>query len=56
MALGLMTVINVIAIIMLTPTLKSVSNDYESRLDADEDKSFDMNKCKVQGTTEEGIW
>jgi AGCS family alanine or glycine:cation symporter len=55
-ALGLMTVVNVIAIIRLTPTILSVTKDYHSQREAGQEPSFDSEKVKVQGQTELGIW
>ncbi len=55
-ALGLMTVVNVIAIIRLTPTILSVTKDYHSQREAGQEPSFDSEKVQVQGQTEQGIW
>ena len=55
-ALGLMTVVNVIAIIRLTPTILSVTKDYHSQRESRQEPSFDSEKVQVQGQTEQGIW
>lgn len=56
MALGLMTVVNVTALILLTPTIAAVSKDYFRQREAGESPSFSAAKCPVQGKVEPGIW
>ncbi len=56
MALGLMTVVNVIALILLTPTIVAVSQHYMNKRKRNEDPSFVIDECKVQGTVKPGIW
>ena len=56
MAFGLMAVINIIAIIWLTPTIVSVSRDYQQQRSSGEVKDFDSTANEVQGSTEKGIW
>ena len=56
MALGLMTVVNVIALILLTPTIRAVSKDYFAKKEANKEITFSTRSCKVQGHTEAGIW
>ena len=56
MALGLMTVINIIAIAMLTPTIKSISEDYFKKLKAKGSVEYKSGDCNIQGNTEKGIW
>ena len=56
MALGLMTVVNVIAIILLTPTIVSVSRDYIIQLQNKKTIVFKKSKCTIQGQTNENIW
>ncbi len=56
MALGLMTVINVTAIIMMTPTIKSISQDYFDKLRQKRSVEYKNGDCKIQGDTEKGIW
>jgi AGCS family alanine or glycine:cation symporter len=57
MALGLMTVVNVIAIVLLTPTIISITNDYREKRKANVEISFDQRTCQMQGELEEkDIW
>ncbi|MEM7360458.1 MAG: alanine/glycine:cation symporter family protein [Pseudomonadota bacterium] len=56
MALGLMTVVNVIAIVLLTPTIVAVSRHYRSKLERGEEVSYRTGDCPIQGSTERGIW
>lgn len=56
MAFGLMAVINIIAIVLLTPTIVSVSKDYFKKHDSTSAMDFKHGDCKVQGKTEDGIW
>jgi len=56
MALGLMTVVNVIALILLTPTIVAVSRDYFAKKDAGKDIEFNKADCKTQGTIESDAW
>jgi len=56
MALGLMTVVNVVALALLTPTIVAVSKDYFKKHDQGLDMEFKKGDCKVQGQTEDGIW
>lgn len=55
-ALGLMTVVNVIAIIILTPTILTVTADYNKQRAANIEPKFSANLVKIQGHTEKGIW
>lgn len=55
-ALGLMTVINVIAIIWLTPTIVSITRDYFASRDKGETPEYKTGQCAIQGGTEKGIW
>jgi AGCS family alanine or glycine:cation symporter len=55
-ALGLMTVVNVIAIILLTPTILSVTHDYHTQRDKGIEPEFKVKDVKVQGKCEDGIW
>jgi len=55
-ALGLMTVVNVIAIIILTPTILTVTADYNRQRAANIEPEFNANTVKIQGRTEKGIW
>lgn len=56
MALGLMTVINMIAIVWMTPTIVSISKDYFSKKDRGESPVYKTGDCEIQGETEKGIW
>lgn len=56
MAFGLMAVINIVAIVLLTPTIVSVSKDYFKKHDSKLSMDFKRGDCKVQGNTEDGIW
>lgn len=57
MALGLMTVVNVIAIVLLTPTIVAITKDYRNKLKAQQDITFDASDCEMQGELEEKtIW
>lgn len=56
MALGLMTVINIIAIVWMTPTIVAISKDYFGKKDAGQKPEYQTGDCKIQGKTEEGIW
>ncbi|MBC3764371.1 alanine/glycine:cation symporter family protein [Neptunicella marina] len=55
-ALGLMTVINVIAIVWLTPTIVSITKDYFNSRDKNELPEYKDGQCPIQGSTEKGIW
>lgn len=56
MALGLMTVINIIAIAWLTPTIVAVSRDYLEQRKAGRTPEYQEGNCDIQGSTERGIW
>jgi len=57
MALGLMTLVNVMAIIILTPTIVSVTNDYRAKRKANKKITFKEGDCEIQGQLEESdIW
>ncbi|MGQ8365646.1 alanine/glycine:cation symporter family protein [Glaciecola sp. 1036] len=56
MALGLMTVVNVIALFLLTPTIVAVTKDYNHKRKAQIDITFDQSDCEIQGELEETIW
>ncbi|MCW8090699.1 alanine/glycine:cation symporter family protein [Alteromonas sp. ASW11-130] len=56
MALGLMTVINIVAIIWLTPTIVSISKDYFAKHAKGEKPEYRRGDCEIQGTSEKGIW
>jgi AGCS family alanine or glycine:cation symporter len=56
MALGLMTVINIIAIVWMTPTIVSISRDYFRKRDNGEEIKYKTGDCEIQGASEDGIW
>nr|WP_220100055.1 alanine/glycine:cation symporter family protein [Alteromonas antoniana] len=56
MALGLMTVINITAIVWLTPTMVSISKDYFAKHDKGERPEYKTGDCEIQGKSEDGIW
>lgn len=56
MALGLMTVINIIAIVWMTPTIVSISKDYFAKKDANQEITYQSGDCDIQGSSEKGIW
>lgn len=56
MALGLMTVINIIAIVWMTPTIVSISKDYFTKRDRGEKPEYKTGDCVIQGESEKGIW
>ena len=56
MALGLMTVINMIAIVMMTPTIVAITKDYIGKLERKENIAYKTGDCEIQGQTEKGIW
>jgi AGCS family alanine or glycine:cation symporter len=56
MALGLMTVVNVVAIVLLTPTIVAVSQDYLKRREKNLPLDYKPGDCQIQGSSEKGIW
>ena len=56
MALGLMTVINIIAIVWMTPTIVSISKDYSKKKDSGANMEYKAGDCEIQGKSEDGIW
>ncbi|MFB1034360.1 MAG: sodium:alanine symporter family protein [Sinobacterium sp.] len=56
MALGLMTLINIVAIIWLTPTIVAISNDYFKKHDGCKDMEYKTGDCKIQGVSEKDVW
>lgn len=56
MALGLMTLVNVYAIVLLTPTIVNLTKDYQAKLNANETPVFKKSDVKIQGKTEPGVW
>jgi alanine or glycine:cation symporter, AGCS family len=56
MALGLMTVINIVAIVWLTPTIVAVSQDYLNQRKLGKEPEYQHGNCEIQGATEDNIW
>ncbi|AEP30258.1 amino acid carrier protein [Glaciecola nitratireducens FR1064] len=56
MALGLMTVVNIIAIVLLTPTIVAVTKDYNEKRKNQAKMDFVEADCNIQGSTEDKIW
>ena len=56
MALGLMTLVNVSALILLTPTIVAVSKDYARKRKNGLTIDFKIDDCKIQGQTRDDIW
>lgn len=56
MALGMMTVINIIAIVWLTPTIVAISRHYFVKHDNGAEINYRHGECKIQGKGNQGIW
>jgi len=56
MALGLMTLVNIYAIFLLTPTIINLSQDYLAKLKKSDQPSFSLKDVKIQGKAEPGVW
>jgi len=56
MALGLMTLVNIYAIVLLTPTIVNLTQDYLTKLKVTDQPSFSLEDIEIQGKAEEGIW
>lgn len=56
MALGLMTLVNIYAIVLLTPTIVNLTQDYLAKLKTTDQPSFSLDDIEIQGKIEEGIW
>jgi len=57
MALGMMTLVNIIAIFILTPTIVAVTNDYREKRKLNKKITFAQDDCLIQGELEEKeIW
>ena len=59
-ALGLMTLVNVVAIVQLTPTVIALTKDYNAkrRLEnlTDDDMEFQADDIDIQGELDQGMW
>jgi AGCS family alanine or glycine:cation symporter len=56
MALGLMTLVNIYAIVLLTPTVVNLTKDFRAKLKANGDPTFLLDDVEIQGKTEPGVW
>ncbi|TQF66779.1 alanine/glycine:cation symporter family protein [Pseudoalteromonas luteoviolacea] len=56
MSLGLMTMVNIYAIIQLTPTIVNLMQDYADKRRAGKDMEFHRSEVNVQGQVAEGVW
>jgi AGCS family alanine or glycine:cation symporter len=56
MALGLMTLINIVAIIWLTPTIVAISSDYFNKHETGGDMEYKTGDCEIQGKSEKDVW
>ncbi|GLX79750.1 sodium:alanine symporter [Thalassotalea insulae] len=56
MALGLMTLVNIYAITLLTPTIVNLTQDYLTKLKQGKSMEFSLKDVKIQGKTEPGVW
>ncbi|NNC98704.1 MAG: alanine:cation symporter family protein [Gammaproteobacteria bacterium] len=56
MAFGLMAVINIVAIILLTPTIVAISKDYHHKREKRLPMEYRTGDCRIQGESEQGIW
>lgn len=56
MALGLMTLVNIYAIILLTPTVINLTKDFREKLNSSDKVTFSLDDVEIQGETEPGVW
>ena len=56
MALGLMTLVNIYAIVLLTPTIVHLTKDYQAKLKVTSQPTFVEEDVDYQGKTEAGVW
>jgi len=56
MALGLMTLVNIYAIVLLTPTIVNLTKDFREKLKVNNKPTFSLNDVEIQGKTEQGVW
>ncbi|MBD1584466.1 alanine/glycine:cation symporter family protein [Pseudoalteromonas sp. S16_S37] len=56
MALGLMTLVNIFAIIQLTPTIVAVNKDYNTQRKQGKEPEFNAKQVAIQGQCEPSIW
>jgi len=55
MALGLMTLVNITAIVLLTPTIVALTKDYAKKIKMGK-ITFSKNDIPLQGKTEQDVW
>jgi len=56
MALGLMTLVNIYAIFLLTPTVVNLTKDFRKKLKINGNPTFLLDDVEIQGKTELGVW
>ena len=56
MALGLMTLVNIYAIVLLTPTVVNLTKDFREKLKVNGKPTFSLDDVEIQGETEPGVW
>lgn len=56
MALGLMTLVNIFAVVLLTPTIIALTKDYAAKRAANKEMAFNANDINYQGKLEPDIW
>ncbi|RJE73581.1 sodium:alanine symporter [Pseudoalteromonas sp. MSK9-3] len=56
MALGLMTLVNIFAIVQLTPTVIALNKDYHAQRAKGMEPTFDDSVTRVQGQCTAGVW
>ena len=56
MALGLMTLVNIYAIVLLTPTIVNLMKDYLEKLKVTDKPTFLIGDIEIQGKTEANVW
>jgi AGCS family alanine or glycine:cation symporter len=55
-ALGLMTLVNVYAILLLTPTIVNLTKDYQAKIKLNLTPTFNQSEVDIQGQIEPGVW
>ncbi len=56
MALGMMTLVNIYAIVLLTPTIVNLMKDYKTQLTAGKTPAFSLKNVEIQGNVESDVW
>lgn len=56
MTLGLMALVNIFAIVQLTPTIVALTKDYRRKLAMGQSPEYNTGDTKVQGSAEPGVW